>query len=323
MNKTLRFLTRDGSWTQWWFPNESTRWVSILRVGLAAQVLAWCFSLRKDWVALLSPYGGGLLGREVSEVSVSAESILIPRLSWLVKIGSCFGMNDLMVTQSVWALLVLASLFVATGLFTRASVLIVWFLHLCVVKSAGLLTYGVDDFTSIGLFYLLLVAGADRYSLDFLWLGRRPVKPEWTGLVRRVLQLHLCVVYFCGGFAKACGSGWWNGDSIWRSLTHPPFNMMSPHVLAHYRLLFPVSGIVVVILELGYPVFIWFRNTRPWWLLAIIGMHAAIGAIMGMYLFGFVLIVLNLAAFGWGGLAARRVHLENGEWTAAPAPALR
>jgi hypothetical protein len=42
------------------------------------------------------------------------------------------------------------------------------------------------------------------------------------------------------------------------------------------------------------------KKTRFFWLVCILAMHAAIGLTMGMYLFGLVMIVLNLAAFGVG-----------------------
>ena len=57
-------------------------------------------------------------------------------------------------------------------------------------------------------------------------------------------------------------------------------------------------GITICLLETAYPIFIWMkRSTRSIWLAAILAMHAAIGLMMGMYLFAFVMIVLNLAAF--------------------------
>jgi hypothetical protein len=40
------------------------------------------------------------------------------------------------------------------------------------------------------------------------------------------------------------------------------------------------------------------KKTRPIWLVCILAMHAAIGLMMGLYLFALVMIVLNLAAFG-------------------------
>jgi hypothetical protein len=40
------------------------------------------------------------------------------------------------------------------------------------------------------------------------------------------------------------------------------------------------------------------KKTRLVWLVCILAMHAAIGLLMGLYLFALVMIVLNLAAFG-------------------------
>ena len=60
----------------------------------------------------------------------------------------------------------------------------------------------------------------------------------------------------------------------------------------------PALGIAILILETLYPIFIWPARTRPIWLSAIICMHIGIGFTMGLYLFSFIMIVLNLAAFG-------------------------
>jgi hypothetical protein len=106
------------------------------------------------------------------------------------------------------------------------------------------------------------------------------------------------MIYLFGGLSKCAGPGWWNGDSIWRALTHSPFDIISPDVLVRWQPLFPLAGITVCLLELGYPVFIWGKRTRTVWLVCVIGMHAAIAATMGMYLFALIMIVLNLAAFG-------------------------
>jgi hypothetical protein len=41
---------------------------------------------------------------------------------------------------------------------------------------------------------------------------------------------------------------------------------------------------------------------------AIVAMHAAIGILMGMYLFALVMIVLNVAAFGADAFVLRNVR---------------
>ena len=65
----------------------------------------------------------------------------------------------------------------------------------------------------------------------------------------------------------------------------PPFNVISPELLLRWKYLFPLAGMLIWVLEFGYPFFIWSRRTRRIWLFGICGLHIAIGLTMGMYLF--------------------------------------
>src|ERR1041385_5949663 len=69
-------------------------------------------------------------------------------------------------------------------------------------------------------------------------------------------------------------------------------------MLVRFKYALPVLGISICLLEVSYPIFIWIKKTRRVWLICILAMHAAIGLLMGLYLFALVMIVLNLAAFG-------------------------
>lgn len=162
------------------------------------------------------------------------------------------------------------------------------------------MSYGVDNFMTIGLFYLMLSPLPDWYSLDWQLRGLRPKNPQLLGFWRRVLQLHLCVIYFFSGLTKCLGIGWWDGANVWRALIRPPFNVIDPDVLAKWKYLFPVAGIFICVLEISYPLLVWNNKTRRIWLICICGLHAGIGLTMGMYLFALVMIVLNVAAFGPG-----------------------
>jgi hypothetical protein len=191
-------------------------------------------------------------------------------------------------------------LLLLTGLFSRPAAIIGWFLHLCAAESGGLFAYGADNFMTTGLFYLMLSPLPDRCSLDYHLLKVQLRSPQLMGFWRRVLQVHMCFVYFIGGLAKSLGSGWWDGSNLWRSLTRPPFNLVSPDILVRFKFALPILGIAICLIELGYPFFIWIRKTRFFWLVCILAIHAAIGLAMGLYLFAFVMIVLNVAAFGIG-----------------------
>src|SRR5438876_184009 len=69
------------------FPAESDRWLSILRVGLSIQVIAYAWSARADWVELFAKSGRGFGNRELTEVILSVQSPFAPRLGWLVSSG--------------------------------------------------------------------------------------------------------------------------------------------------------------------------------------------------------------------------------------------
>jgi hypothetical protein len=291
----------------WWtrfldflFPQETDKWLGALRIGLGLLVTVYALFLRSDWHYLFASTGRGLVSRQLGEAITSFDSPLIPKLGWLVALGGYADIGEDAVLSIAWACLLCMGLLLLLGLFSRPAAIIAWFLHLCAAESGGLFAYGADDFMTTGLFYLMLSPLPDRYSLDHQLLQAELKDPQLLGFWRRVLQVHLCFVYFVGGLTKCLGSGWWDGANLWRSLTRPPFNLLSPDILVRFKYALPILGISICLIELGYPFFIWIKKTRLFWLVCILAMHAAIGLAMGLYLFALVMIVLNLAAFGIG-----------------------
>jgi hypothetical protein len=291
------------------FPPETDRWVGLLRTGLGLQVLFYALSLRADWNYLFADPGKGLIGRALPEALLSTESQLVPRLGWIVTLAARTGLPESAALSIAWWVLLFAGGCLLIGFFSRSSAILAWFVHLCAAESGEFVSYGVDKFMTIGLFYLMLSPLPDRYSLDQRWRKLPPKNPHLLGFFRRVLQVHLCLIYFFGGLAKCLGSGWWNGSNLWRALIRPPFNVIAPEILIRLKYLFPVAGIAICLLEISYPVFIWNRRTRRIWLMCICAMHVAIGLTMGMYLFASIMIVLNVAAFGPGLRLARNETL--------------
>ena len=289
----------------WWtrlqrflFPPETDKWLTVLRIGLGLQGVLYAVFLRSDWQYLFASTGKGLVSRELGEAITAFDSPFIPKLGWLVALGRSINISEETVLSVAWACLLCMGFLLLVGLFCRPAAIIAWFLHLCAAESGGLFAYGADNFMTTGLFYLMLSPLPDRYSADQWIVKAKSKDPQFLGFWRRVLQVHLCFVYFFGGLAKCLGNGWWNGSNLWRSLIRPPFNLISPDILVRFKYALPVLGISICVIEVGYPLFIWMKKTRFVWLVCILGMHVAIGLTMGLYLFALVMIVLNLAAFG-------------------------
>ncbi len=292
------------------FPCESDHWLALLRIGLALQILLYCFSLRSDWIQLFASEGRGFISSDLTEAIVSTDTVFTPRLGWIVAVGNYLGLDQYPTLWFVWWCLVCCALCLLAGILCRSAAVLVWFLHLCTTNSAALFSYGVDNFTSIGLFYLMLAPLPDQWSLDARMRRTTPKDRRLQGFHRRILQMHMCLIYFFGGIAKSVGVGWWNGTSLWRALIRPPFDVIRPDLLILGKNILPVLGILVCVAETGYPFFIWPRKTRPVWLASIIGMHVVIGIAMGMYLFALIMVVLNTSAFGPGLLGARKLALK-------------
>ncbi|MGI9087103.1 MAG: hypothetical protein ACR2HH_05080 [Chthoniobacterales bacterium] len=237
-------------------------------------------------------------------------------MRWITTAAAVLGIDEGSALRLVWFLLITAGCLLTAGLFCRTSAVITWLLHLCLAKSGGFNAYGVDSVMTIGLFYLMLAPLPDRASLDARLTVIKPSDPSLLGFFRRVLQVHLCLIYFFGGLTKLLGSGWWNGASVWRALTRPPFDHVSPELLVHWRALLPSLGISVWAIELLYVVFIWPRRTRMFWLSLVVTLHLGVAFAMGLYLFSLVLIILNLAAFApalkWERVRARKTDAPAG-----------
>jgi Vitamin K-dependent gamma-carboxylase len=280
------------------FPHESGAWVTVFRIGLGLQVTLYALFLRNDWHNLFASSGKGLIGRELGEAITSFESPLIPKLGWLIALGRNLNMSERGMLSVIWIVLLSAGCLLLLGLFSRPAAIVAWFVHLCAAESGGLLAYGADNFMTTALFYLMLCPLPGSYSFDHWVAKTKTPNPQAFGFWRRVLQVHLCFVYFVGGLAKFLGNGWWDGSNLWRSLIRPPFNLVSPAFLVHFKYVLPLLGISICLLEVSYPVFIWLKSTRRIWLGCVLAMHAAIGLMMGLYLFALIMIVMNLAAFG-------------------------
>jgi uncharacterized membrane protein YphA (DoxX/SURF4 family) len=183
------------------------------------------------------------------------------------------------------------------GLLTRLSALILSIMHLILVAGSPLFSYGVDYFTSLSLFYCFIFPVSRQISIDKLTCKLRPVNPS---PFRKILQLHLTIVYVSSGIHKLIGADWRDGEAIWQALNYYQFDPLLPfsnEFLGDYPLILTLIGWSVVLIELLYPVFVWNSRLKNTGLILICSMHIGISLFMGLHYFSLLMIALNLAAF--------------------------
>jgi hypothetical protein len=274
--------------------------LALFRIGLAGVLLIQTASLIGHFDDLY-----GRHGFVDWDVMTDGPTTDLPNLATFERIVTTVGLSSSYVLPAFFSLY-LATLFCLTvGYRTRISAGVAVVAHAALMVSAQWSIYGVDQFAQIGLFYCLLLNVGHALSLDRA-AGRVSAVPSfgnWLGL--KILQTHVCIAYAASGIEKGLGEQWWNGEAVWRaamSVHDPRFD---------YSFVATAPGLAVVacwmtlFLEAGAIVFVWRPLPRRFWLIGITLMHLGIAALMNLWAFSALMIVFDLAAFGFPAASLR------------------
>jgi Vitamin K-dependent gamma-carboxylase len=270
--------------------------LAALRIGVASVLLGQAALVAPAYRAL---YGGtGLLRGPARDLLATP---YLPHLDDLTRLLAPAGACTSSVLAAVAACYVIALTLLLLGLGTRAAAGLSWFVHLALLTTGRGTNYGADRLANVFLFYLVWSPAGGALSLDRRLTRRlRPPTSPAARLSLRVVQLHLCVVYAASGIYKALSRSWWDGDAIWRSVMSPDYRRFGFDFswLASHPWVAVLAGWAVLVVEVGYAVLIWRRATRRAWILATVALHLGIAVFMGLTVFGALMIVLTVAAFG-------------------------
>ncbi len=209
---------------------------------------------------------------------------------------------------------VLSALLFVLGLGTRVTAALTWIAQLCYLHRDPQVMFGADTMMNILLLYLVIGPSGAALSLDRViarwWRGQRTAAPPAprvsANLAIRMLQIHLCIIYFVAGIAKLNGQAWWNGTALWSVFANFEFAPM--HVGLYNDVLrficrdelllqmFVTFGCYfTLVFEIGYAFLIWWPRTRWLYLGMAILLHGTIGLIMGLKTFSMIMLVMNMA----------------------------
>jgi hypothetical protein len=266
--------------------------LAALRIGLSAVLLFQAIAL---WGSLLELFGSqGVVQWSVVEPAMREGE---PTLGWFVDVAAPLGISEAAVLHGLFLVYLASLTSLLIGYRTVPAAIVAFLLHMALRTTGYASAYGVDAFAHIMLFYFIWMPIGETWSLDRR-LGRTTGEPSSAArLALRVLQIHLCMVYFFSGFEKSLGIDWHTGEAIWcvvmrRDLC--PFDL-SWIAQAPWLALIAAKGTLLV--EMAYPIFVWPRRTRLLWAATTISMHVGIGVIMGLWSFAAVMSVLTFSAF--------------------------
>jgi hypothetical protein len=216
----------------------------------------------------------------------------------LYKIANLLGYDSishtLVYTFATCYIVSLVSL--VAGLFTRISAILAAVLHLTLLNSIIYYVYGVDYYCTIALFYCIIFPVGKFVSLDAKIFRQKEINVYYANFCLLLLQVHICIAYFFGGFDKVLGYNWWNGESIWKAV-----HLLESPTLVNLNSLpkwvFVAVGWGTIVVEMLYPVFANIKKTRKLWLALVIAMHLSIMLFIGLFFFSTFMILFNLCCF--------------------------
>lgn len=278
------------AWNNFWFTPTDPATLALIRLLAGGMMLythfVWSFDL------------AGFIGRD----GYTPVEMLKGMPARDVTVWSLFdwiGPNWLLWTVHILALGVFACLFL--GLFSRVAAVLAYLLAVSYVHrvTPGAF-YGLDKANCMMAMYLMLGPCGARYSLDRLWRLRRgdasePAPSTAANVAIRLLQLHLCVVYFFSALAKIEGNTWRVGTAMWWAAANYEYQSLPLTWLADWPILIAFFTHLTVFWELSYAFLVWNRFTRPWMIWTAVAVHGGIALFMGMITFGLAMIFANLS----------------------------
>ncbi|MDC1301693.1 HTTM domain-containing protein [bacterium] len=193
------------------------------------------------------------------------------------------------------ALSVLAALSLSVGFFTRTAACIAFAGYISAVNRAPLNTFGFDDALGIMLVPMVIGSAGARFSVDGIFKKIRPIPNIETTIAMRLIQVHLCIIYFFSGCGKLLGASWWEGTALWGAVANIQYRTIDLTLLAWHPLLVNALTLCALFWEISYVALIWPRLTRPIFLVTAVFVHLGIGLTMGMMEFGIAMLIANMA----------------------------
>ncbi len=146
--------------------------------------------------------------------------------------------------------------------------------------------------------YLSIGPSGRALSLDHGFACRRQGVEAWrtapsvgANLAQRLIQVHMCVIYLFAGISKLQGLAWWNGEAMWMAFANLEYQSSDMTWMAWHPWLVNLTTHLSVLWELSFCVLIWFRLWRPLVLVGAVVLHVGIGACLGMWTFGLIMLV--------------------------------
>ena len=201
----------------------------------------------------------------------------------------------------VFVVILLSTIFMTVGLFTRVSTFITFILFTSISNQFPFLCNAGDDMQRLVLFLLLFTRAGDALSIDCLreqpkenWYQAFFVPPLSAPWGQRMLQLQISIAYISTALLKINSDIWFSGNGLNYASRLVDFGKFTiPFVLDHRFSLYLLNWLTLVV-EFSLGTLVWISEFTNWILLAGVIFQLTIDWTMNIPIFEFVFISMYI-----------------------------
>ena len=282
---TARARSLGDDWDAFWFRRADPTLLGLLRI-LTGLMLLYTHAV---WGLALGQFFGPASWLSPALVRATQQDQFTFSFWWAVPGGWMWPVYGLSM-----AVLLLFTL----GLFTRFTSLLSLIVVISFAHRVPQATFGLDQINAMLTLYLTIGASGQALSLDRLIARRRsgsasllPGPGVRANLALRLINVHMCLIYFFAGISKLQGESWWTGEAMWRAFSNLEYQSIDMTWLAWHPWLLNLMTHFCVLWEVFFCVLIWQPRLRPLMLAGAVVLHVGIGACLGMWTFGLIMLV--------------------------------
>ncbi len=200
---------------------------------------------------------------------------------------------------------IIAAMF-CVGAATRGTSILSFLITISYSQRVPVANFGFDQILGMMCLYLAIAPSGAAVSTDNLirkWWCRRkgvatdtaPVRYASARMASRLIQLHLCAIYFWAGFSKLKGPTWWTGEAMWNVIANQEYQTLDLTWMAWVPWLPFLIAHITIAWETSFILLVWNHRLRPLVLAVGTAMHFGIGAFLGMWTFGLIMTFAYLS----------------------------
>ena len=306
-------------WLGFWFPLPEPRVkLALIRIGTGLLLLYVLYVRSFDLEPLFSR----------ADLPHAPELDQMNPVGWKIGLMQWFPGGHWLWTVHVVAILL--ALLLVVGFFGPLCAFLSLLIQAAYAQHNPAMVISLDGLIMVALFYLMLTpSGKVLGVLSRFELAPTPQPHErkaegfaaflgefpWAGLGMRMLQIHLCLLYFHSALGKMSGP-WMHGIAFW----HPRLlSIEAPLTLQGLQDQSTLVSLIVfglVLFELAYSILIWLPRFRYPVMMAAIVIHLGLMAGWGQVPFNLLMIVLNLVFLSDAHLEL--IYQRLGPWLRLP-----